>query len=230
MITYTGDTHGQTDKILHFVERFELTEHDAIVILGDAGINYYGNDHGDRRIKRRLNDSGVTIFCIHGNHERRPASLPYYREGMWHGGAVYVEDDYPNLLFARDGEIYDLDSHPSLVIGGAYSVDKHYRQMRGLHWFDDEQPSQQTKDHVESVLDGIGWKIDTVLSHTCPYKAIPVEAFLPGLDQSKVDNSTERWLDDIEGRLSYSHWLCGHWHIDKRLDRFHFLMDSFEML
>ena len=230
MVYYTGDLHGKATKILIFIARFHITEQDTIVILGDAGINYYGNDSGDKRLKNQLNAQGVTIFSIHGNHERRPESLPYYHETAWRGGIVYVEDAYPNLLFAKDGEIYDLAGHQSIAIGGAYSVDKYYRLRQGINWFADEQPSQTNKDHVESVLESAGWGIDSVLTHTCPAKYIPVEAFMSGVDQSTVDHSTEKWLDTIEDRLLYSHWLCGHWHIDKRIDKMHFLMDSFEVL
>ena len=230
MIYFTGDTHGRADKVLEFISRFQLSIEDVIVILGDAGFNYYGNERGDKRVKRRLNDAGVTIFCIHGNHERRPESLPYYRESIWRGGSAYVEDAYPNLLFAKDGEIFDLDGCRSIVIGGAYSVDKFYRLQRGVAWFEDEQPSPETKVNIEEVLDGEDWQIDTVLTHTCPAKFIPTEAFLKGIDQSTIDRSTEEWLDSIENRLSYKHWLCGHWHIDKRIDRLHFLMNSFETL
>ena len=60
--------------------------------------------------------------------------------------------------------------------------------------------------------------IDVVLSHTCPFKYIPTEAFLPGIDQSAVDNSMERWLDTIEESLDYEKWYCGHYHIDKSID------------
>lgn len=104
------------------------------------------------------------------------------------------------------------------------------RLGRDLDWFADEQPSAETKARVVSALERIDWRIDTVLSHTCPAKYIPAEAFLPGIDQAKVDRGTEDWLDGIEDRLIYRHWLCGHWHIDKRIDRLHFLMDGFETL
>ena len=43
---------------------------------------------------------------------------------------VWVEDKYPNLLFAKDGEVYDFDGYKCLVIGGAYSVDKYWRIFR----------------------------------------------------------------------------------------------------
>jgi 3-oxoacid CoA-transferase subunit A len=230
MIYYTGDMHGQIARILEFADRFQITKDDVIVILGDAGLNYYGNERGDADRKRRLNDQNVTVFSIHGNHECRPGSLPYYHESVWHGGAVYIEDAFPNLLFAKDCEIYDLDGHPTIVIGGAYSVDKFYRLQRGIDWFVDEQPSPKTKDRVEQTLARRGWRIDTVLSHTCPAKYIPTEVFLPGLDQSTVDRSTEDWLNSIEDRLQYKQWLCGHWHIDKRIDKMRFLMNGFETL
>ena len=230
MVYYTGDTHGQAAKIQYFIRRFQIANSDIIVILGDAGINYFGNNHGDKKIKSQLNDLGTTILCIHGNHELRPETLSYYREIDWHGGIVYIEDEFPNLLFAKDGEILDLDGQKSIVIGGAYSVDKYYRLRRGLKWFLDEQPSLTIKEHVETVLNSVGWKIDTVLSHTCPAKYIPTEAFMTGIDQSMVDHSTELWLDTIEERVSYKHWLCGHWHIDKRIDKMHFLMEGIECL
>ena len=48
------------------------------------------------------------------------------------------------------------------------------------------------------------------------------------IDQSTVDDSTERWLDEIEKKADYEAWFCGHWHTDKRIDRMHFLYNSFE--
>ena len=156
--------------------------------------------------------------------------FPRYHETIWHGGTVYVEDDFPNLLFAKDGEIYDLDGKEAIVIGGAYSVDKYYRLQRGMNWFPDEQPSDEIKQQTENQLSAINWNVDIVLTHTCPQKYVPIEAFLPGLDQSMVDHSTEEWLDKIEDRLNYKDWFCDHWHIDKRIDKMHFMMRSVEAL
>lgn len=226
MIFYTGDTHGKIFKITNAIRNSVITVDDTIVILGDAGFNYYGNDLGDRRTKYKLNEVGITVFCIHGNHEMRPETIPTYITKIWNGGMVYYEEKYPNILFAKDGEIYDLDGRKSIVIGGAYSVDKFYRLRNGFHWFADEQPSQETKAHVEAVLESCNWKIDQVLTHTCPLKYIPTEAFLPSIDQKTVDRSTEEWLDTLEEKLTYKRWLCGHWHIDKRIDDFRFVMND----
>lgn len=123
-----------------------------------------------------------------------------------------------------------MDGLQMIAIGGAYSVDKHYRLSCGLRWFPDEQPSDEIKNRVETKLASLDWKVDAVLSHTCPYRYVPREAFLPGVDQSTVDNSTELWLDSIAESLDYKAWFCGHWHINKRVDNMHFLFDGVDTI
>lgn len=146
------------------------------------------------------------------------------------GGRCTDWRKYPNLLFAKDGEVYDLDGRQALVIGGAYSVDKYYRLSRGWGWWADEQPSPEIKARVEASIEQMGWMVDIVLSHTTPLKYEPVEVFLPGIDQSKVDKSTEEWLDSIEERLDYKKWYCGHYHTEKKIDRLQIMFNDYAAL
>lgn len=220
MVYYTGDIHGNAKGIAAFAKHYELTDSDVLVILGDVGANYYGNKR-DRYCKDGLARLKPTIFCIHGNHERRPATLPSYKQKKWNSGMVWYEEEYPNPLFARDGDIFDIEGTRHLVIGGAYSVDKYYRLERNYLWFADEQPSSEVKAYVEAQI--AKHRIDIILAHTCPFKYEPREAFLPTIDQSIVDDSTERWLDSIEEAADYKAWLCGHWHIEKQIDKLRFL-------
>ena len=229
MIYLTGDTHGDVSRIEEFCEQYETDREDTLIILGDAGINYDGGRR-DRAIKQFLKDLPITLFCIHGNHERRPCTIEGYKEMTWRGGTVYCEDKYPNLLFAKDGEIFDLDGVTAIVIGGAYSVDKEIRLQHGYGWWPDEQPSDEVKQSVELQLDRLGWKVDLVLSHTTPLKYVPTEVFLPGIDQSTVDQSTEIWLDDIEDRLDYLRWYCGHYHTEKEIDKLVIMYENYEAL
>lgn len=137
------------------------------------------------------------------------------------GEKVFIEDEYPNLIFAKDGEIYNIDGKKILVIGGAYSLDKHYRLLRGYKWFKDEQ---LTKKEMNAILDKVkGKHFDIVLTHTCSYKYEPKEVFLRGLDQSKVDKSMEHFLDEIEENISYDKWYCGHYHTEKQVDKLEFM-------
>lgn len=225
LIYYTGDIHGSTLEIVTFCVRFQLTKDDTIVILGDVGANYFG-DERDVAFKAEFAKLESTILCIHGNHEIRPQNIPSYKTKEWNGGIVWYEEVYPNILFAKDGEIYEIEGTKHLVIGGAYSVDKHYRLLRGYGWWEDEQPSEEIKRYVEQQIKEKPF--DAILSHTCPFKYEPIEMFLPGIDQSTVDDSTEKWLDKIEESVDYKDWYCGHWHINKRIDKIHFLFHGFE--
>lgn len=131
MVFYTGDPHGDVAEIVEFCRQMRLQPADTLVILGDVGANYYLNKR-DIYVKEQLNACGPTVLCIHGNHECRPVHVPGYRLRDWNGGQVYAQPEYPHILFAVDGEIYTLEGRGHLVIGGAYSVDKYYRLMRGF--------------------------------------------------------------------------------------------------
>lgn len=224
MYFITGDTHGDFRHIERFCSS-DTSKGDVIIILGDAGINHYKNTR-DSLLKQRLESLPITLFCLYGNHEIRPQNIPAYHEKIWNGGRVLTEDEYPSILFAIDGEIYDLGGRQCIVIGGAYSVDKFYRLAKGWGWWDDEQPSETIKQYVEKQLAGNGNRVDIVLSHTCPLKYEPKEVFLSFIDQSSVDKSTEAWLDIIEERISYDKWYCGHYHTQKTVDKVQFLFGS----
>lgn len=131
-------------QIMRSCKRMKLTVFDIVVILGDVGANY-SLDQRDRELKAELNRLEPTILCIHGNHEIRPQNIPSYREKEWNGGTVWYEEEYPHLLFAKDGDIYKLEGVAHLVIGGAYSVDKFYRLTRGYAGGKMNNPPQQLK-------------------------------------------------------------------------------------
>ncbi len=226
MIVLTGDTHGEFDRIADFCTKEQTKPEDILIILGDAGFNYYGTGR-DRERKAETSRLPITVFCIHGNHENRPDHFPTYQLNEWHGGAVWAEPEYPNILFAKDGEIYDIGGLRAIVIGGAYSVDKPFRLARGYGWWEDEQPSPEIKARVEAALQEANWNVDVVLSHTAPLKYEPRETFSGFIDQSTVDKSTEKWLDSIEERLTYKHWFCGHYHVRKRVDRLQILYENY---
>lgn len=229
MFYITGDTHGDFSRYEIFTEDVRPTEDDVMIVLGDAGLNYYGNKT-DIKKKNYVSSFPFTTFCIHGNHEQRPSTIDSYELKEFCGGLVWYEPEFPNILFAKDGEIYSFDGMSCLVIGGAYSVDKEHRLLRGYKWFADEQPSDEIKKEVEENIKKAGNKVDIVLSHTCPIQYEPIEVFLSGIDQRKVDKSTEEWLGEIEKNLDYKKWYCGHYHTTKNIDRMRFLYENFDEL
>lgn len=216
MVYITGDTHRDFSRLYGL----KFNKDDILIVLGDTGINYYLNDE-DIRYKEYLNSLGIKLFCIRGNHEERPENINTYKEVDMFGGMVFIEDNYPNIVFAKDGELYSIEGRSVLVIGGAYSIDKEYRLLYGHKWFCDEQLS---KDEMNNILDRYrGMHIDIILSHTCPYKYEPREVFMKGFDQSKVDKSMEYFLDKIEESIYYDKWYCGHYHTEKKIDKLEFM-------
>ncbi len=180
MIYITGDTHGEFGRVEAFCERFQTKREDILIILGDAGINF-SRGMRDGLKKRFLEELPITLFCIHGNHEQRPITIDTYKEMNWRGGTVYYEEEYPHLLFAKAGEVFDFDRKKTIVIGGAYSVDKMVRLMCGYGWWQDEQPS------------------------------------------------TESWLDEIEDKLDYGKWYCGHYHTEKKIEKMEIMFENFDI-
>lgn len=53
---------------------------------------------------------------------------------------------------------------------------------------------------------------------------------MSGIDQSKVDKSTEEWLDGIEERLVYQKWYCGLYHTEKKIDRLRIMFNDSTVL
>lgn len=226
----TGDTHRDFERIAEFCYENGTKEEDVMIILGDAGINYWC-DVSDQILKEELSEIPITFFCVHGNHEERPLeSGADYEEKKWQGGIVYVEEKYPNILFAKDGEIYDFHGKSVMAIGGAYSVDKYYRIANELPWFETEQPDDRIKEYVEEQLEKRNWKVDIILSHTVPLECEPTWAFLPTIDQSTVDKSTEEWLQTIYNRTEFEQWFAGHYHIETEENGVRILYKDFDEL
>ena len=228
-IYLTGDTHREFHRIQQFCERMETTTDDIMIILGDAGINYYC-DHRDNNLKNELADLPITLFCIHGNHEERPYLTGNYEEKEWHGAIAYIEEAYPNLIFAKDGEIYDFNGKKAIAIGGAYSIDKYYRLSHGEAWFESEQADEEIMRYVEAQLDACDWQVDYVLTHTVPIECEPVWAFIPGFDLSRVDKSMEKWLQQIMDNLEFEKWYAGHYHVESDEDGVRIMFEDYEEL
>ena len=206
------------------------TTDDVMIILGDAGINYYGKKR-DWKLKKELSQTPITFVCVHGNHEMRPATVEGYKK-IYHPEFKcfgWIEEEYPNIFFPEDGVIFFNDT-VNLILGGAYSVDKDYRLERGWNWFPDEQMSEDTKNKIRHITDYTK-SFDYIFSHTAPLKYEPSYLFLPQIDQSKVDKSMEKFLDEIEEKVQYNHWWFGHYHDDNNIgERVTILYQTIEQL
>ena len=216
----TGDAHGSTDRFTYLFKKLgkEIMKHTAILILGDAGFDYYLNKT-DRKKKQQLQETGAIYYLVRGNHEQRPELVDDIEMGWdnYVDNYVYFHPDFLNIRYLIDGLTYNYDGYRCLVIGGAYSVDKEYRLSRGApyYWFEGEQLTPKERERISGIVDhdmlcGAGY--DFIFSHTCPLKFVPTDLFLAQVNQDTVDKSMEVWLDEIEEKADYTCWCFGHYH------------------
>ena len=210
----TGDCHSNMSRFAEYPYVRDGTT--GIIILGDAGVNYFMNNR-DTSAKKKLQNSGYEFYLVRGNHEARPEDCEgikwEYDENV--KGTVGIDSAFPAIHYFRDGDTYDIDGHSCLVIGGAYSVDKYYRLQKGYpyQWFENEQLSKEERNEIFEKIRGK--EFDIVLTHTCPRSWEPVDLFISGLDQSTIDKSMEDWLDMVKIAIKYKVWLFGHFHADR---------------
>lgn len=215
-----ADLHGSYKPIRDLNVRLikKLDETDTIIILGDAGLNFFLNERDDK-LKQQLGKYKCNYFIIRGNHEERPSNLLIKdKDANWHIGEqwknfIFYEEKYPYIKYAMDfPTVYYINNYKTLVIPGAYSVDKEHRLKMGWSWFEDEQLTEKEMKHGREIVEHHNFSFDLVLSHTCPIIYEPTDLFLSFIDQSKVDKTMERYLGELEHALDYRLWCWGHYH------------------
>ena len=213
----TGDKHGNFKFLKKWCEKAGTTKDDYLIILGDCGINYWLTKK-DKKLKHQISKCPITLICIHGNHEARPASIGTYVKEFNYDiqCGVWYEKQFPNILFPDDGEMI-LNNETYLILGGAYSVDKYYRLEYGGKWFEDEQMSVATKMRILRFIETEN-SFDYILSHCAPLKYEPIHLFLSFIKQKNVDKSMEKFLDIVLDKVSFKTWFLGHYHSDEWLN------------
>lgn len=214
-----GDTHGDFSWLPAWCKENHTTTDDALIILGDAGIMYYGpTSDREHILKELIAEQPITLLCVRGNHEARPSNYSSIQFEVWENDPIipsgaYFESDYPNILYIADGSTFSLNNKRCLAIGGAYSIDKEYRLLMGWRWFADEE---LTDEEMCNILDKIDHQsFDYVFTHTCPEAWQPTDLFMKYINQSKISKRMEQFLTAVSEVIDFDHWYFGHFHDDR---------------
>ena len=218
---FIGDLHGDIAPLIRLCDTAHLNQEDWVILLGDSGLNYWANKPNRMELmKQQFSKLPCKLFIIRGNHEERAAILAdaypedwevlILKDGIF--GLVYCEKKYSNIFYALDTpSVYRINDYSALVIPGAYSVDKYYRLMHGYNWYESEQLSKE-EQLFGKELALLSSHYDFILSHTCPIEYEPTDLYLPMIDQSTVDKTTEWYLNDINHITKSNFHLFGHFH------------------
>lgn len=212
MIYITGDTHRDLDiwKIqgFSFPEADGLTKDDYVIIAGDFGGIWYGDERDESFLLQYRNMPFTTLF-VDGNHENFDR-LNTYPVEEWNGGKIHKIN--PSVIHLMRGQIYNIDGRSFFTFGGALSIDKEIR-TEGSSWWRQEEATYAEMDEALRNLEKEDYNIDYIITHAAPDSI--KKKLLTG--KEAFDSSTERFLDEILTRTNYKHWYCGHYHIDKTI-------------
>lgn len=216
-----SDIHGHYHYVRDFYNRnkeeIDKYDNNVLIFCGDVGANYFKNRRDDD-FKAALGNYPFIYFCVRGNHEYRAYDMLQVKPEEWEmeiffDNVVMVEKKYPYIKYAWDiPAIYTINKLKTLVFPGAYSVDKFHRIQNGWTWVPNEQLDYNEMQYGRDLLPKCNYEVDLVLSHTCPIMCEPTDLFLPSVDQNLVDKTMERYLGEIEWRVSYKAWCWGHFH------------------
>ena len=214
MVYITGDIHGAFDihKInpREFIPGRTLTSDDYVIICGDFGCLWDGGN-SDRFWLNWLESLPWNTVFIDGNHENFQV-LNSYPEEDWHGGKVHRIRS--NIFHLKRGEVFDIDDHTFLAMGGAFSHDARWR-TKDVNWWQEEMLSKDEFENAKKNLEKRDWKVDYVLSHDI-YKSHPLSAcFEHSMDLYREDQvDIQDALEEIRQKLDYKKWFHGHYHTD----------------
>ena len=213
MIYVTGDTHGERarwdEKYFPMVNT--LDEKDYVIVCGDFGFLFRGTQNPEEaEFLNELEQKKFHILFVDGNHENFPLIFSYPQE-EWNGGKVHRIRK--NILHLMRGQVYSIDGKTFFTMGGAYSIDKAFRE-EGISWWPEELPSEEEYDEAINNLEKCNNKVDYIITHAAPEDTMSV-FHKDHLEELKLNF----FLEWVRENVEYRHWYFGHLHQDADLWR-----------
>lgn len=219
-IYVTGDLHGGHDGAKLFHPALDnCTKDDYLIVCGDFGIPWSDHSEYEAELLRRVSARPYTTLFVDGNHENHNI-LSYYPVEEWHGGKVHKLTN--SVIHLMRGQVYELEDNTIFVMGGARSVDKHWRTP-GKSWWPEEIPSGAERAEALANLEAHGNKVDYIISHCAPasiFEAMCDSGCLHAISK-EYDEYTD-WLEaNIKAKAEYKRWYFGHYHETHEVDERH---------
>ena len=231
----TGDLHGSADAYCVSKSKFDPKSGGIVLCCGDLGGVWHHDYHTNRKHQRQedffLESTLRQRFlwlAVDGNHENFDRLLggEFQLVELFGGKAYKIRD---HVYYLKRCEIFEIEGKTFLAFGGAMSHDREkcsYIDSCGrkkswpgrtekVDWWPEEVPSQDDFDNACRNLDRVNWKVDHVISHTCPESQ---RSWF--ISDNRPPDPTEEMLEQIYRKLEFKSWHFGHFHCEKQADRF----------
>lgn len=245
MVYATGDCHADWTKFSSkaFPEQKGMTRDDYVIVCGDFGI--WSDTPQERHWLDWLEEKNFTLCFVCGNHENFDR---LYSDEFpvvdFHGGKAHKIRE--NIYHLMRGYVFDLCGKKFYAFGGASShdvndgilepgdysccrdliMDYKIRTSMGqmlrinhISWWKEEIPTQEEMDFGWQTLKNNNYKVDYIITHCCPQHIADIisDGFY------KPDRLTE-WFDFVSNNVTFTAWLFGHYHDDKKIEKNYFLL------
>jgi DNA repair exonuclease SbcCD nuclease subunit len=204
-IVLCGDIHGAFNKLRYDVNR--LHEDAYIIQVGDFGMgfhkpNYY-KDHAFPDLNEVLEKKNCHLYVIRGNHD----DPSYFNQ-------TNNPFDFSNITLLSDYSELNLLGKSILLVGGAVSIDRRFRQ-EGKSWWSDEEFVLK----FENEFPYKDREYDLVVTHTRPAVCGAFKGFDnireyifqdPDLRNDLIIESQA--MDKLWEWTKPKNWIYGHFH------------------
>lgn len=222
-VLLAADWHGSTVQAHYALAYAAKNEIDTIVQLGDFGF-WTKQDPFIRKVQKKAEQLGITLYWIDGNHENHPLLLTYPIDPE-----TGLRPITKNIIHLPRNTRWEWDGISFLALGGAQSIDEGYR-VEGFDYFPEECITAE-----EAVTAIQGGHADVMFTHDAP-STIPnpitddpygqkqaAEYF--GDDILAKCKSHQDLLATITNSVRPSYLFHGHYHI-RQSRAFHHLTDG----
>jgi predicted phosphodiesterase len=165
-IAYAGDWHGNYRWARLAIEYAADLGAETILHLGDYGYDFSPDFRTS--LEASLRRTNLTLQFVDGNHED---FTWLYKQPIGEDGRRQISEHVHHL---PRGYRWEWDGVRFLAMGGAYSVDRRWRQL-GVSWWSEEVITEEEIERAQA-----GGETDIMISHD-----VPQGVQVPGLNSSQ---------------------------------------------
>lgn len=217
MVYIRGDTHGQIGQFTEEAMPGESSwsKEDILIVTGDFGFVFMGENYtSEKNDLDCLARKPYTILFVDGNHEGFPFLMQYPEETRYGAPVRRIRN---NIFWLQRGYIYNIEGYTFFVMGGAYSVDRAFRQQYFDRtgekiWFEEELPNNEEYNRAVANLNHCGRSVDYIITHTAP--AAVIYRLTNGMPDSN-EKELAGFFEWVYNEVSFTKWFFGHFHIDQ---------------
>ena len=184
---------------------------------------------GNHENYNRYDSGEFPVVDFHGGKAQKLA------ENVFHLMSGYVFELCGRSLFTFDGaashditdgvlDLADFDSVEDFKEANRRMLRgrKLYRVKDYEWWERESRPTEEEKERGRENLLKHGNRVNYVLTHCLPQS---VASFIS--DGLYKPNDVTKYLDEINERIQFDHWICGHYHENRTiLDKYHIIYEQ----